>query len=152
MRRLYAAMWMMLATMFAVSALSEGPGDAAVRATIESFFTSFNGGDVSATTGLWRADAVDININGLISGKAQLDERVATEFKLGLKFSEHKIDRIDVHGSIAWAAGQYTVTIPSKEGGTTQVNGAWLHVLKQEGAVWKIQAASFTRVSQPTKE
>ena len=61
-----------------------------MRATIERFFTSFNGGDVSATTELWRADAVDININGLISGKAQLDERVATEFKLGLKISEHR--------------------------------------------------------------
>ena len=69
-----------------------------------------------------------------------------------VKFSEHKIDRVDVHGPIAWAAGQYTVTIPSKEGGTTQVNGAWLHVLKQEGAVWNIQAASFTRVNQPRNE
>jgi hypothetical protein len=104
------------------------------------------------TTALWRADAVDININGLISGKAQLDERVAAEFKLGLKFSEHKIARIDVHGSVAWAAGEYTVTIPSPVGGKTQVTGAWLHVLTQEGPVWKIQAASFTRVNQPKKE
>lgn len=59
-----------------------------------------------------------------------------------------QVDRIDVHGPIAWAAGQYTVTIPSKEGGTTQVNGAWLQVLKQEGAVWRIRAASFTRVKK----
>jgi hypothetical protein len=73
MRRLYAAIWIMLATMFAVPALSEGPGDTV------------------------------------------------------------KIDRIDVHGPIAWAAGQYTVTIPSKEGGTTQVNGAWLHVSEARG-------------------
>ena len=146
MRRLYAAISM---TLFAAPALSGDPDDAAVRATIERFFTSFNGGDASATTALWRADSVDININGLISGKAQLHERVATELKLGVKFSKHEIDRIEVHGPIAWAAGQYTVTIPSKEGSATQVNGAWLHVLKQEGAVWKIQAASFTRVNQP---
>jgi len=152
MRRLRAAIWILIVTMFAVPALPEGPSDAAVRATIEKFFASFNGGDASATTELWRADAVDINFNGLISGKPQLDERVATEFKLGVKFSEHRIDRIDVHGQIAWAAGEYMVTIPSKEGGTTQVSGAWLHVLKQEDAVWKIQAASFTRVNQPKKE
>jgi hypothetical protein len=37
MRRLYAAIWIMLATMFAVPALSEGTGDTAVRATIERF-------------------------------------------------------------------------------------------------------------------
>jgi ketosteroid isomerase-like protein len=152
MRRLYGAICIMIMMTFAVPALPEGPNDMAVRATIEKFFASFDGRDLSATTGLWRADAVDININGLISGKAQLDERVATEFKLGVKFSEHKIDRIDVHGPIAWAAGEYTVTIPSNEGGSTQINGAWLHVLKQEGAVWKIQAASFTRVNQPRKE
>jgi ketosteroid isomerase-like protein len=152
MTRLYAAIRLIALAMFAVPALCDVPNDAAVRATIESFFTSFNRSDASATASLWRADAVDININGLILGKAQLDERVATEFKLGLKFSEHKIDRIDVNGSIAWAAGEYTVTIPSKEGGSTQVNGAWLHVLKQEGGVWRMQAASFTRINQPKKE
>jgi ketosteroid isomerase-like protein len=152
MRRPYAAIWIMVVTMFAAPAWSGEPSDAAVRATIEKFFAFFNSGDASATTELWRADAVDININGLVSGKAQLDERMTTEFKFGLKFSEHKIDRIEVHGPLAWAAGEYTVTIPSKEGGSTQVNGAWLHVLKQEGAVWKIQAASFTRVNRPKKE
>jgi ketosteroid isomerase-like protein len=152
MRRFYTAIGIIAVTMSSVPALPEGSSDAAVRATIEKFFASFNEGDASATTELWRADAVDININGLISGKAQLDERVATEFKLGLKFSEHRIDRVDVHGSIAWAAGVYTVTIPSKEAASTPVKGAWLHVLKQEGAVWKIQAASFTRVNQPKKE
>ena len=124
MRRVYAAIWIMVVTMFAVPALPQGSSDAAVRATIEKFFASFNDGDASASTRLWRADAVDININGLIAGEVKLDERVATEFKLGLKFSEYKIDRVDVHGSIAWAAGEYTVTIPSKDSGSTQVNGA----------------------------
>jgi len=152
MRRLYTVTWIMVVALFAVPALPEGPSDAAVRATIERFFASFNSGDASATTELWRADAFDINIDGLISGKAQLDERVATEFKLGLKFSEYKIDHIDVHGPVAWAVGTYTVTIPSREGGSTQLNGAWLHVLKQESADWKIQAASFTRINRPKKE
>lgn len=70
-----------------------------------------------------RGHAIDININGLISGKAQLDERVATEFELGLTFSEHKIDRIDIHGPIAWAAGDYTETIPSKEAAAHKSTG-----------------------------
>jgi ketosteroid isomerase-like protein len=148
MRGLYAASAIILVTMLAVPGLSAAPNDAAVRATIEKFFASFDAGDADATAALWRADAVDVNINGLISGKAQLDERLAAEFKLGLKFSEHRIARIDIHGAIAWAAGEYTVTIPSKDGASTQLNGAWLQVLKQEGATWKIQAASFTRVNQ----
>jgi hypothetical protein len=36
---------------------------------------------------------------------------------------EHKIDRIDADGPIAWAAGHYTVTIPSKDGGSIQSDG-----------------------------
>jgi len=152
MRRSYSAIWILVLTVFAVPAFSEGPGDAAVRAAIEKFFASFNGAEPSATAALWSADAVDINISGLISGSPRLEERLAAEFKIGLKFSEHKIDRIDIHGPFAWAAGEYAVTIPSKEGGIAEVKGAWLHVLKQEGAVWKIQAASFTRVNQPKKD
>jgi uncharacterized protein (TIGR02246 family) len=149
MRRLYAATWIMVVAMIAVPASPNGPRDAAVRATIEKYFASFNNGDASATAEQWREDAVDINVNGLISGKTQLNERLGTEFKLGVKFSEHKIDRVEIDGPIAWAAGQYTVTIPSKDGGSTQINGAWLHVLKEKGGAWKIQAASFTRVNQP---
>jgi len=84
MKRLYISVWILAVTMFATPALSTGPSDAAVRATIEKFFASFNGSDASVTTDLWCAEAADININGLISGKAQLEERVAAEFKLGV--------------------------------------------------------------------
>lgn len=86
MRRLYAATWIMVGAMIAVPASPNGPRDAAVRATIEKYFASFNNGDASATAEQWREDAVDINVNGLISGKAQLNERLGTEFKLGVKF------------------------------------------------------------------
>ena len=71
---------------------------------------------------------------------------------MGVKF-EHKIDRIEVDSQIAWAAQPYTVTIPSKDGGSTQSNGNWLYILTQEGGgAWKLQAASFTRTNQLKKE
>jgi uncharacterized protein (TIGR02246 family) len=150
MKGLFAATWIVVSTMFAVPASAQGASDA-VRATIEKFFAAFNSGNVSAATELWRADAVSISVGGMISGKAQLDEEITTELKLGVKF-EHKIDRIEAEGPIAWAAGSYTVTIPSKTGGSTQSNGNFLHILKQEGGAWKLQAVSFTRTNQPKKE
>ena len=151
MRRLHAATWIVLSTLLAVPASAEAPSEATVRTTIEKFFTAFNSGDVSAVEGLWRADAVEINVMGMVPGEAKLNERLAAELKLGLKL-EHKIDRVEVDGSTAWAAGPYTLTIPSKDGGSTQSNGAWLQVLKQEAGAWKLQAASFTRVNPPKKE
>jgi ketosteroid isomerase-like protein len=151
MRRLYAATWIAVLTMLAVPAWAEGSSEATVRTTIEKFFTAFNSGDASAAEELWRADAVEINVMGMVSGEAKLNERLAAELKLGLKL-EHKIDRVEVDGSVAWAVGPYTVTIPAKDGGNTQSNGVWLQVLKQEAGAWKLQAASFTRVNPPKKE
>jgi ketosteroid isomerase-like protein len=147
MRRLCAAVWLGVSVMIAGPVAAQG-SDQAVRATIEKFFTAFNSGSVSAATELWRRDAVDINFSGLISGADQLEKRIAAELKLGVKF-DHTIDRIEVEGQLAWAAGHYGVTIPSKDGQSTQRVGAWLQVLKQDGGIWKFQAVSFTRVDPP---
>jgi ketosteroid isomerase-like protein len=151
MRRLYAATWIVLSTMLAVPASAEGPSEGTARTTIEAFFMAFNSGDASAAEELWRADAVEINVNGMVSGETKLNERLAAELKLGLKL-EHKIDRVEVDGAMAWAVGPYTVTIPSKDGGSTQSNGVWLQVLKHDAGAWKLHAASFTRVNPPKKE
>jgi hypothetical protein len=47
------------------------------------------------------------------------------------------------------AAGPYTVTIPGKDGASTEIHGGWLQVLKRDSGSWKIQAASFTRFNAP---
>lgn len=96
MSRSYAAAWIVVSTLF-VAPASAQPGDAPVRAAVEKLFSAINDGDVFAAAELWRADAVSINISGLISGKVQIDERLTTETKLGVKFG-HRIDRIDVDG------------------------------------------------------
>ena len=85
----------------------------------------------------------------MVSGKTQMDARIATELKMGLKM-DHTIERVQVGENIAWAAGPYTVTIPGKDGeASTERHGAWLHVLKRYSGSWKIQAASFTRFNAP---
>jgi ketosteroid isomerase-like protein len=149
MRR-YAAAWLVASTMFVMPASAEEPSDS-VRATIDGYFEAVNTGNVpAAATDPWRADTVDINSTGMISGKTQIFERISDAIKRGVKF-QHKIDRIDIDGPIAWAAGHYTVTIPSKDGGSTQSDGAWLHVLKQENGAWKFQAVCFSRTTPPKK-
>ena len=129
MRGLFAASWIVVSTMFAVHAFAQTPSDAA-RATIDEYFEAFNSGNVPA---------------GLIF------EHLSEAIKNGAKFS-HKIERIEVEGPFAWAAGQYTVDGPSKDGGIAQSKGAWLQVLKQEDGAWKFQAMCFSRGNQPEKE
>jgi ketosteroid isomerase-like protein len=144
MREASAAAWILASMMCAVPASAEGRD---VLETIHKFFEAFNSGDAPAVAELWHANAISITLGGMISDKARLGEEIATALKLGVKF-EHKIDRTDGDDSIAWAAGSYTVTIPSKTGGTIQRNGNFLHILKREAGAWKLQAVSFTRTSQ----
>jgi uncharacterized protein (TIGR02246 family) len=142
---------LLLALLVSMPACAQEPTDTEVKALITKFFEAFNSGNVDQTAALWWPDAVDINVNGLVSGKTQLDARIAAELKLGLKF-DHTIDRVQVAENHAWAAGRYTITIPGKNGTSTAIDGGWLQVLKRHRGSWKIQAASFTRfnASPPT--
>jgi ketosteroid isomerase-like protein len=77
-----------------------------------------------------------------------MDARIVAELKMGLKF-DHTIERVQVGENMAWAAGPYTVTIPGKDGASTEIHGGWLQVLKRDNGSWKIQAAGFTRFNAP---
>ena len=149
MKRLRWSCALVLALLVSAPACAQEPGDFAVKAVITKFFKAFNSGNVDETAALWSPDAVDINVNGMASGKTQMDARIAAEFKMGLKKQDYTIERVQVGKNMAWAAGAYTVSIPGKDGASTEIHGAWLHVLKRDGGSWKIQAASFTRFNAP---
>jgi uncharacterized protein (TIGR02246 family) len=138
-----------LALLVSMSASAQEPSDTEVKAVITKFFKAFNSGNVNETAALWSPDAVDITVNGMVSGKIQMDARITAEFKMGLKKQDYTIERVQVGKNIAWATGPYTVTIPGKDGATTEIHGAWLQVLKRDSGSWKIQAASFTRFNAP---
>jgi uncharacterized protein (TIGR02246 family) len=139
---------LVLALLVSMPACAQERSDTEVKAVITKFFKAFNSGNVDETAALWSPDAVDINVNGMVSGKTQIDARIAAELKMGLKL-DHTIERVQVGKNMAWAAGPYTVTIPGKHGASTEIHGAWLQVLKRESGSWKIQAASFTRFNAP---
>ena len=153
MKRLEISCALILALLVSMPAFAQEPSDSAITAVITKFFEAFNSGNVDQTAALWSPDAVDIDVNGLVSGKTQLDARIAAELKMGLKF-DHTIERVQVAESVAWAAGRYTITIPGKDGSSTTIDGGWLQVLKRHRGSWKIQAASFTRFnsSHPTEQ
>jgi uncharacterized protein (TIGR02246 family) len=142
-----------LALLVSMPACAQEPSDTEVKAVITKYFNAFNSGNVDETEALWSPDAVDITVNGMISGKSQMDARIAAEFKMGLKKQDYTIERVQVGKNMAWAAGLYTITIPGKDGASTEFHGAWLQVLKRDSGSWKIQGASFTRfnASPPTK-
>ena len=76
---------LVLALLVSMSACAQEPSDTEVKAVITKFFKAFNSGNVDETAALWSPDAVDITINGMVSGKTQMDARIAAEFKMGLK-------------------------------------------------------------------
>lgn len=148
MKRLEWSCALVLALLVSMPACAQEPSDTAVKAVVTKFFEAFNSGNVDQTATLWSPDAVDINVSGMVLGKSRLDLRIAAELKMGLKF-DHTIERVQVGENMAWAAGPYTVTIPGKDGATTEMHGGWLQVLKRDSGAWKIQAASFTRFNAP---
>lgn len=148
MKQLKCSSALVLALLVSMPACAE-PGDNEVKAVITKFFEAFNNGNVDETAALWSQDAVDITVNGMISGKTQMDALIAAERKMGLKKQDYTIERVQVGKNMAWAAGAYTVTIPGKDGASTDIHGAWLQVLRRHGDSWKIQAASFTRFNAP---
>jgi uncharacterized protein (TIGR02246 family) len=149
MKQLKWSSALILAMLVSMPAYAQESNATDVKAVITKFFEAFNSGNVDETAALWSPDAVDITINGMISGKTQMDALIAAERKMGLKKQDHTIERVQVGKNMAWAAGAYTVTIPGKDGANTESHGAWLQVLKRDGGSWKIQAASFTRFNAP---
>jgi len=138
-----------LALLVSMPAWAQEPRDMEVKAVITKFFNAFNSGNVDETAALWSPDAVDITVNGMVSGKTQMDARIAAEVKMGLKKQDYTIERVQIGKNMAWAAGPYTITIPVKDSASTAIHGAWLLVLKGDSGSWKIQAASFTRFNAP---
>jgi len=58
---------------------------------IEEYFEAVNGSNVpAAAIEPWRADAVNINSTGMISGKAQIIDRTADTIKRGITFEHRK--------------------------------------------------------------
>jgi len=153
MKQLKWSSALILAFLASMPAWAQEPNNTEVKAVITKFFKAFNSGNVDETAALWSSDAVDITVNGMVSGKTQMDARIAAEQKMGLKKQDHTIEQVQVGKNMAWAAGLYTVTIPGKDGASTEIHGAWLQVLKRDSGSWKIQAASFTRFNAlpPTK-
>jgi uncharacterized protein (TIGR02246 family) len=151
MKQLKWSSALILALLVSMPACAQEPSDKEVKAVITKFFEAFNSGNVDETAALWSPDAVDITINGMISGKTQMDALIAAERKMGLKKQDYTIERVQVGKNMAWAAGAYTVTIPGKDGASTEIHGAWLQVLKRDSGSWKIQAASFTRFHTPSQ-
>ena len=115
MKQLKLSCALVFALLASVPGFAQKGNDSEVKAVVTKFFEAFNAGKVEEAAALWSPDAVDINVNGLISGKTQLDTRIARELKMGLKI-DHTIERIQVVDNLAWAAGPYTVKIPSKDG------------------------------------
>ena len=119
-----------------------------VEATINAWTQAFN--SEQPTGRFFTPDASLIRGNGVFDGGGTIEEMEQRESRAGLRLAL-KLDRVQALGKDnVWALGQYTLTVPGKDGAAPQhIPGVSVHVLQREGASWRIRISSFTRLQTP---
>ena len=120
----------------------------AAEATLSGWIDAFNRGD--STGQFFTKDATLVRGNGVFVGGPKIDEMEQRESKAGLRLAL-KVDRVESLGTDSmWTLGQYTLTVPGKEGAAPQsIPGVAVHLLQREGSAWRVKVSSFTRVQAP---
>ena len=120
----------------------------AAESTLNGWIEAFNRGD--STGRFFTEDATLVRGNGLFVGGSKIDEMERQESKAGLRLSL-KVDRVEPLGAgNVWVLGQYTLTVPGKDGAASQsIPGVAVHVLQRDADGWRTKVASFTRVQAP---
>ena len=125
-----------------------GGSSKAVEATLNGWIEAFNRGD--STGQFFTNDATLVRGNGVFVGGLKIDEMEQRESKAGLRLAL-KIDRVEPLGTESmWTLGQYTLTVPCKDGAPPQsIPGVAVHLLQRDGSTWRVKVSSFTRVQTP---
>lgn len=125
-----------------------GESSKAVEATLNGWIEAFNRGD--STGQFFTNDATLVRGNGVFDGGLKIDEMEQRESKAGLRLAL-KIDRVERLGAESmWTLGQYTLTVPGKDGAPPQnIPGVAVHLLQRDGSTWRVKVSSFTRVQTP---
>ena len=146
--RLAAATVTLAASMSSSLAQTAPESTQAAESTLNGWIEAFNRGD--STARFFTEDATLVRGNGVFVGGSKIDDMEQRESKAGLRLAL-KVDRVEPLGAgNVWVLGQYTLTVPGKDGAALQsIPGVAVHVLRREADGWRTKVASFTRVQAP---
>lgn len=101
---------------------------------------TFNNNEMDQLAALYTEDAVLIDEDGVIAGKAALREAFTKFRASGATMSSITVDRAERSGSIGYLTDSWTEAAPKSGGGTDTVEGTSLVVIQHIGNKWIITA------------
>jgi ketosteroid isomerase-like protein len=101
---------------------------------------TFNNNEMDKLAGLYAEDAVLIDEDGVIAGRAALRESFTKFRASGASMSSITVDRAERSGSMGYLTDLWTEAAPKSGGGTEMVEGHSLVVIKHVGNKWLITA------------
>jgi ketosteroid isomerase-like protein len=101
---------------------------------------TFNNNEIDKLVALYTEDAVMIDEDGVIAGRAALREAFTKFRASGASMSSITVDRAERSGNIGYLTDVWTEAAPKSGGGTETVQGESLVVIKHVGNKWLITA------------
>ena len=101
---------------------------------------AFNNNEMDKLAGLYTEDAVLIDEDGVIAGRAVLRDAFTKFRASGASMSSITVDRTDCSGDLGSFTDSWTEAAPKAGGGTEMVEGHSLVAVKHVGNKWLITA------------
>ncbi len=101
---------------------------------------AFNNNDMDKLAALYTEDAVMIDEDGVIAGRAALRDAFTKFRASGASMSSITVDRAERSDNIGYLTDSWTEAAPKSGGGTDVVEGESLVVIKHVGNKWLITA------------
>jgi uncharacterized protein (TIGR02246 family) len=103
----------------------------------------------AAVAAVFTEDAVQVAPEGLYSGRQAIEKRYADLFQgTHLTNYVYKRDQLNAIGNEAWAIGEWSCTVQSKNG-PIQVKGYDTGFYVRDGDTWKIRVSTFNVTPPP---
>ena len=111
-----------------------------MRAIAKAWKDAFNNNDMDKLAGLYTEDAVMIDEDGVIAGRAALRDAFTKFRASGASMSSITVDSAERSANMGYLTDSWTSAAPESGGGTETVQGYSLIAVKRVGDKWLIVA------------
>jgi len=114
--------------------------DTEMQKIVKAWKEAFNNNDMTRLAAMYTEDAVIVDEDGVIAGRAALREAFTKFRASGASMSSITVDRAERSANIGYLTDSWTETAPKSGGGTEVLEGHSLVVMKHIGNKWLIVA------------
>jgi uncharacterized protein (TIGR02246 family) len=111
-----------------------------MRKIVKAWKEAFNNNDMDQLAGMYTEDAVMVDEDGVIAGRAALHDAFTKFRASGASMSSITVDRAERSANIAYLTDSWTEAAPKSGGGAEVLQGHSLVVMKHVGNKWLIVA------------